>query len=80
MLGADDIGPAKYSELMVTVNINDLDEPGNGYLRLTSSPRLERAWTASLRRPGRRFGCLSRVTLGLCRRSRGPRLTMISTG
>ena len=50
MLGADDIGPAKYSELVVTVNINDLDEPGKVTFDY-KQPQAGAEWVASFTDP-----------------------------
>ena len=50
MLGDDDIGPAKYSELIITVNITDLDEPGKVTFNYVQ-PQAGAEWTASLSDP-----------------------------
>ena len=50
VLGQDDTGPAQYTEVMVTVNINDLDEPGKVtfvYLQ----PQEGAEWTAMVDDP-----------------------------
>ena len=38
VLGATDTGPAKSAMVMVTVNINDLDEPGKVTFELPAAP------------------------------------------
>ena len=50
MLGADDVGPAQSSELMVTVNINDKDEPGKVTFDY-KQPQAGAEWAASFSDP-----------------------------
>ena len=66
VLGEDDAGPAEYTEVMVTVNIENLDEDGQGHLRL-QAPQEGVTVDGKVSQMGTTMS--HRLGNGLCRRS-----------
>ena len=76
VLGEDDAGPAEYTEVTVTVNIEDLDEDG----KITFDYKRPQEGVVGRRVSQIRTAKSQSLGNGLCRRSRGLCSTTINTG